>query len=149
MSTDRFRVKFAVYLILRDDDKVLLSKRSSTGWKDGWYGVVAGHVQGGEPAELAMVREAREEVGIDIDVRVLKHVYTVHRLGNGLDDEYVDLFFECREWSGDIVNAEPEKCDELAWYGVDQLPDLTISHIRKVINEYGDGDTYSSELKES
>lgn len=149
MSADRFRVKFAVYLILRDDDKVLLSKRSNTGWKDGWYGVVAGHVQGGEPAELAMVREAREEVGIDIDVRVLKHVYTVHRLGNGLDDEYVDLFFECREWSGDIVNAEPEKCDELAWYGVDQLPDLTISHIRKVINEYGDGDTYSSELKES
>lgn len=48
MSGDRHRVKFAVYLIPRDGDKVLLSLRQNTGWKDGWYSLVAGRVEAGE-----------------------------------------------------------------------------------------------------
>lgn len=146
--SDRFSVKFAVYLLLRDGDRVLLSKRENTGWKDGWWSLVAGHVDGGEAAEMAMVREAKEEAGIDVAPDDLKLVYTMHRLLPSVDYEYVDLFFECKKWSGKITNAEPQKCGGLEWFDVKDLPNDTLGYIRKVIEQYPNGKSYSSEEKE-
>ena len=147
MSGDRHRVKFAVYLIPRDGDKALLSLRQNTGWKDGWYSLVAGHVEAGEAAEQAMVREAKEEAGIDVVPADLRHVYTMHRVADDATDEYVDVFFECRQWNGEIRNTEPEKCGELRWTALDDLPDNTLKYIRHVLTHYPTGETYSSTEK--
>ena len=145
---DRFRIKFAVYLLLRDGEKVLLSMRANTGWKDGWWSLVAGHVDGNEAAEQALIREAKEEAGIDIEAKNLRHVYTMHRLGGDVADEYIDLFFECTQWSGDVTNAEPHKCGGLEWYGATQLPVDILGYIKTVIEKYPTGVMYSSEVKE-
>ena len=56
----------AVHLILVQDSKVLLLRRYNTGYEDGNYGVVAGHLERDEEIVAAMVREAREEAGIEI-----------------------------------------------------------------------------------
>lgn len=146
--SDRFSVKFAVYLLLRDGNKVLLSRRENTGWKDGLWSLVAGHVDGGEAAEMAMIREAKEEAGIDIAPENLRLVYTMHRLSNEVTDEYVDLFFECTEWSGEITNMEPQKCGGLEWFSANTLPADTLGYVRKVIDNYPKGVAYSSEEKE-
>ena len=147
MSGDRHQVKFAVYLIPRDGDKVLLSLRQNTGWKDGWYSLVAGHVEAGEAAEQAMIREAKEEAGIDVAPADLRHAYTMHRVADDTTDEYVDVFFECRQWSGELRNAEPEKCGELCWVTLDSLPENILDYIRRVLTQYPAGETYSSTEK--
>ena len=147
-STERFRIKFAVYLILRDGDQVLLSLRQGTGWKDGWFSLTAGHVDGGEAAEHAMIREAKEEIGVDIAPENLRHIYTMHRPGMDPEDEYVDLFFECQKWSGEVNNMEPEKCGELRWVDMYQLPENVLPYIKVVLSGYPQGVTYSSEEKE-
>ena len=61
-----FRLPVAVHLLLVKDDRILLLRRYNTGYEDGNYSVVAGHVDGGEQLKSAMVREAREEAGLDI-----------------------------------------------------------------------------------
>lgn len=147
-STERFRIKFAVYVIPRDGDRVLLSLRQGTGWKDGWFSLVAGHVDGGEPAERAMIRETKEEIGIDIAPGDLRHVYTMHRLGDDPSDEYVDLFFECQKWSGDVRNLEPEKCGELRWVDINDLPENILEHVKVALLNYPKGVTYSSEERQ-
>lgn len=144
MSSNRHRLKFAVYLIPRDGDKVLLSLRQNTGWKDGWYSLVAGHVEANEAAEQAMIREAREEAGIDVALVDLKHVYTMHRVADDATDEYVDVFFECHHWSGELRNTEPDKCGELRWVEVGDLPENTLDYIKHVLTKYPSGETYSS-----
>lgn len=56
----------AVHLFLVKDDKILLLRRSNTGYEDEMYSIVAGHIDGDEDAKTAMIREAREEAGIEI-----------------------------------------------------------------------------------
>ena len=54
----------SVYLILQNQNKVLLSKRKNTGWFDGYYSLIAGHLHPKESASTAIIREAKEEIGI-------------------------------------------------------------------------------------
>jgi 8-oxo-dGTP diphosphatase len=48
-----------------------------------------------------------------------------------------------RQWSGEIVNNEPHKCDELAWYPVINLPPNTIPYVRHAIECFQNGISYS------
>lgn len=148
MSVGRYRINLAVYLVLRDGNKVLLSKRENTGWKDGWYSLVAGHVEAGESSEDALIREVKEEAGVVIMHEDLTHVYTMQRLAEDPNDAYMDIFFECRAWQGTIVNAEPHKCGGLEWFDVDALPDDVLGYIKRVLQNYPQHVTYSSEMRE-
>ncbi len=61
---ERYKFICAVYLILIKENKVLLLKRANTGYEDGNYSLVAGHMDGNETIKQAMIREATEEAGI-------------------------------------------------------------------------------------
>lgn len=54
------------YLVLRRDDQLLLLLRKNTHYCDGMWGFMAGHVEDGESATEGMIREAREEIGIEL-----------------------------------------------------------------------------------
>ena len=144
MSTEKFKISFTVYLVLRDDNKVLLLERQNTGYMDGYFSIVAGHVDGGETAEEAMAREAKEEVGIDVSPQDLKLIYVTHRLNDSPDNEYLSLFFECSNWQGTPENLEPEKCGRLLWADMTQLPDKVIESVRDVLTTYESGGNYKS-----
>jgi 8-oxo-dGTP diphosphatase len=65
--TSSFMLIAQVHFLLLIESKILLRRRYQTGYADGNYSVVAGHVNGNEPATVAMAKEAREEAGIVID----------------------------------------------------------------------------------
>jgi 8-oxo-dGTP diphosphatase len=141
---ERFKLIPAVYLVLRRDDEVLLLRRANTGYQDGKYSTIAGHLDGDELATIGMVREAQEEAGITVDPKSLKLVHTVHRLGRTqAGQERVDLFFEAREWQGEITNVEPDKCDDLSWYPIDNLPKDMLPLVRNVIQDIAQGVNFS------
>ena len=129
----RFRLVSAVHLFLLREDKILLLRRFNTGYEDGNYSVVAGHLDGGELVKSAMIREAKEEIGIDISDQDLEVVQVMHRFS---DDERIDFFLRTSKWAGEITNMEPHKCDKLTWYPIDSLPDNIIPYVRKAIDNY-------------
>lgn len=58
------RIDPAVIMAVRDsEDRLLLG-----GGPDGWYSILAGFVEAGEPLESAVVREVREESGLNVHV---------------------------------------------------------------------------------
>lgn len=128
MAKVKFTMRVAVNLILIKDGKALLLRRFNTGWKDGEYGTVAGHVDGNETIANAAVREAKEEAGIDIREEDLHVVHTQHRIS--VDAEYIDFNITTEKWIGEPTNMEPNKCDDLSWHPLDSLPENTISYIR-------------------
>jgi len=140
---DRHKVIPAVYILLRKDNQILLLKRQNTGYRDGEYSLPAGHLEGGESAVAAAVREAKEEVGIRIQSEDLHLVHTQHRVAEGGDHERISLFFETKKWQGEPKNAEPHKCSELLWAGPDDLPSNLVPELEHLFkhlvkkNPYG------------
>lgn len=137
---ERFKLISAVYLIPVKDGKILLSRRFQTGYEDGNYGLVAGHVDGEETMKKALVREVKEEIGILLDPSKLKLVLTMHRWCG--DHERIDLFFTADQWDGEIKNMEPHRCDDLQWFPLEKLPDNTIPYIHTAIDCYLKGVSY-------
>ena len=131
----------AVHLLLVRDGDILLLRRHNTGYEDGNYSVIAGHLEGNEEVVTAMLREAREEAGIEIPPTALQVVGVMHRRS---DKEYVDFFLTADSWSGEIKNMEPERCDELAWFRLDGLPENVIPYVRKAISNYSRGQWFGS-----
>ena len=117
-------------------------RRFQTGWEDGNYSVVAGKVEGGESALLAMVREAKEEADINIDPSDLTCGHTMHRR-NPCGEEWIDFFFLCSRWEGVVRNTEPHKCDDLSWFPRQNLPSNTIPYIRAAIERTEIGQNFS------
>ncbi len=142
---ERFKAIPSVYLILLNDaGEVLLLKRQNTGYKDGEWGLPAGHVDGNEELKVAMAREAKEEVGIDLDLEYLSLSHVMHRNHEDHEgDERLDFFFTARKWTGEINNCEEEKCSELMWAPMDNLPDGVIDYYIEVFDKIREGEMYS------
>jgi ADP-ribose pyrophosphatase YjhB (NUDIX family) len=141
MSQRRFKLISAVHVFLIQEGSVLLLRRTNTGYADGLYSVVAGHLNGNETIKDAARREALEEVGVYIRASDLELVAVMHRKS---EDERVDWFLKAERWEGSIVNREPEKCDQLAWFPLDDLPDDVIPYVGRAVENVRHGRWFES-----
>jgi 8-oxo-dGTP pyrophosphatase MutT (NUDIX family) len=141
-TNERFTLRAAVYLILFKDEKVLLSRRLNTGWMDGSYSLISGHIDGDESVFEAMIREALEEAGIKIYKKNLKPLKVVHsKSADG--KEYISFFFIAEDWEGEPSIKELDKCDDMSWFPIKSLPENTIPDIKDVIENYQDGVSFA------
>ena len=131
----------AIHLLLIKEGNLLLLRRKNTGYMDGYQSVVAGHLEGNETVRAAAKREALEEAGIRLDEQDLAIVGVMHRRD---DDERIDWFLTVSRWSGQISNTEPDKCEELVWHPLEELPPDIIPYMRRGIDNYKDGKAFDS-----
>jgi hypothetical protein len=78
----------------------------------------------------------RGEVGVRIEPKHIHYSSVMHRMEG---DERVDFFVNIQKWEGELVNAEPHKCDEIRWTNIEDLPDNTIPYIRRALQNHKDG----------
>jgi len=122
-----------VHLFFIRENEILMVRRLNTGYRDGEYSVPAGHLDGGETVMQAGIREALEEVGVQLREEDISITSVMHRLDG---EERVDFFLQIHRWDGEPVNAEPDKCDDLRWVHFDELPENTIPYIRRAITNH-------------
>ena len=132
----RARFPATVHLLFIRDNSILIARRKATGYRDGEYSVPAGHLDGDETVLSAGVREAREEVGLELNESDLEFAGVMHRRE---DDERVDFFIRVANWQGEPFNAEPDKCDDLRWAGLDALPENMVPYVRRAIDNLRHG----------
>ncbi len=129
----RFQVTPAVFLMLIEKEKVLLLLREGTGYMDGYYSFVAGHMDGDETVKEAMMRESLEEANIKVTEQDLEVSLVMHRFSS---DERVDFFLTAKSYEGPIKNLEPSKCKELKWFDIKDLPKNMVPNVRCAIESY-------------
>ncbi len=133
MTREYFKFVSAVHLFFVKDGKILLLRRFNTGYEDGNYSVPAGHIDGEERATKAMIREAMEETGVTVKEDQLKMVHVMHRKST---EERIDFFFEATHWQGEPKIMETNKCDDLSWFPIDELPQNMVPYVRAGIENY-------------
>ena len=144
IAKERFKIIPAVYLVLERDGQILLSRRYNTGHEDGNYSLVAGHLEGDESFRQAMVREAKEEAGIILNSEDLEVIHITHKKKEvGDDSERVDIFLTANKWEGKLKNMEPDKCDDLKWFSMNDLPENIVFYVEHALKQIEKNRFYS------
>jgi len=123
----------AVNVFIVNDDKVLLGRRSNTGWMDGKLGAPGGHIEQGESPTTAIIREIEEELGVTVQEQDLEFLCVAAR--NTTPMEYASYEFIIRDKEYEFINNEPEKCSELVWADMHNLPSDVISDFISIIEQ--------------
>jgi mutator protein MutT len=115
--------------VIRDGDgRVFLAKRGEHARNErGKWEFPGGSVEFNETLSHAVVREVKEEYGIEIEVVELLDV--VDHIIPGERQHWVSPTFLCRVKSGVPSILEPHKCDAIGWFAIDEIPvrELTIA----------------------
>lgn len=141
LDTRRHQLTGDVHLLLcKPDGQVLFGCRQNTGFEDGAYHLPAGHLEAGESVVSALIREAKEEVGVTIAPEAVEFAHIMHSASSG---GRAAFFFTVRQWEGTPENREPEKCSELSWFALDTLPDHLIDYCRVALQHIAAGKPFS------
>lgn len=144
MSNGYVNALLGAHIFFVRENEIFLIRRANTGFRDGFYSVPAGHVDDGELITDAAAREAKEEVGVDVDPETLSFVHSLHvRKLNPAVPDRIQTFFVCTSWRGEPQNQEPEKCDHAAWFPLDALPDNMVGYVAQAIHGYRNGILFS------
>jgi 8-oxo-dGTP diphosphatase len=124
----RFRVGvFAVIELPRNDGEMryLLARRSDIGW----WNLVGGGLEYDETPEEGLAREAREEIGAEIEVVRLVGVYAKP------PKREVVLTYLCRLAAGSPEPGPSEEVSEVGVFTVAELPEDTLpKHRQRVLD---------------
>ncbi len=125
--------KSASHMIITKEGKILLQKRKGSKLWPGYYALPAGHIDDGENQYDALVREAKEEMGINLNSKNIINSYVVLRRnyfeidGKKLEP-YIDYYFEIEKYQGEPKIIEENKCEELLWVDPYNLPKPFINY---------------------
>jgi len=120
-------------LLIDAQGRVLLTLRRRPP-EAGCWSIVGGKVDFLETLEACAVREAREEVGVEISIQSLLCV-TDHCLP-GENQHWVSPAYLGQILSGEAANCEPAKTREVRWFALDQLPANLTMTARNAIRAY-------------
>lgn len=123
----------SVNVFVINKNKVLLGRRANTGWMDGRLCPPGGHVEKGETPTQAIIREIQEELGVSVKQEDLEFACVAAR--NTSPTEYVAYEFVLRDKDYPFHNAEPEKCSELVWVDMNDLPSEIIDDFQQILTD--------------
>ncbi|CAM4507624.1 NUDIX domain-containing protein [Nocardia ninae] len=124
-----FRSVIGVQLLLTKGERVLLARRRNTEFGDGEWNAPGGRLDAGEDVLTAVIREAEEEIGVQVEREHVRMVASMH-IQSPPGQALIVFIFQADTWSGEPWNREPERCSELRWFDIDDIPDDTILSTR-------------------
>src|SRR4051812_5500050 len=106
-------------IVLNDKNEVLLQLRINPP-EAGFWSLPGGRVELGEPIEQTVVREVKEEVGLDVTVERL--ICVTDHIVPADAAHWVSPVYLVRVLSGVAENMEPRKTERLGWFPLAELP---------------------------
>lgn len=130
-------------LVLKKNNQILLLQRKNTGYGDGKYNLISGHVEFGENFTNAIIREAKEEANVTLSHDQVKVIYIQNKMADDHTHQRVHTYFLATEWEWEIKNMEAHNCDDLSWFAIDHLPENISPCVKAAIEHIQQGNFYS------
>lgn len=123
-----------VFIISTDGKRVLLQQRSSNKklWPNLWDITAGGHVLSSELGYQAVIREAKEEIGIDINTNQLLFIgstTSTNISGNIINNHYNEYFVVKSDVSVDKIVLQEEEVQDIKWFTKEEI-------IERINNNY-------------
>lgn len=135
----RFKCPIAVYLFYIRNNQLLLLLRKGQSF-NGMYSTPSGHVDGNERIIDACIREAKEEVGLELSEQDIKLAATYHsHFGS---NEYLHFFYTCTKPNLTPTNCEEDKCEHIKFFDIDNLPANIIPPILTALEAIENNQTF-------
>jgi 8-oxo-dGTP diphosphatase len=121
-------------LIYSPEGQLLTIKRDGNPYLRGYWSVPAGHIDAGETAALACVREVREEVGIHLAIPDLQFVLVQQKSASD-GEERVDFFFAATcSRPENAHRASKREVAALQWSDPGDLPQPFAPYVEHALN---------------
>jgi len=141
-------------IILNDKKEILLIKRKAMS-KDrttsGMWSVPGGETEFGEKVEDAIIREVREEIGVDVEI--VRHIGHHDQILESSKVHWHCNSFLCRIKEEGVPRImEEEKSEKVGWFPIDKVPkDCGIAHIIVPLHKLGliSNEEYNKRVKET
>ena len=127
------------YLCFDAEGRLLLAKRGENArdehgrWDNG-----GGGVEFGDTIEETLHKEIREEYGADVLSYEFLGVRDVMRNQNGVPTHWISVDYKVLLDPARVVNGEPHKLDEGAWFQLDNLPSPLHSGLPGFLRKHAD-----------
>lgn len=112
--------------------KILLMKRADECVVfPGYWGLVGGFIDYGETPEEGLIREVKEEIGVEIEIE--------HFCGNYYNSPHpnykivITLPHYCKITSGIPHAAQPEECSDVKWFTPEEIRGMELAYNYKEI----------------
>ncbi len=131
-------------MFLVKGNRILLGKRKAS-HGIGEYACPGGHFEYMESVEESIMREFREEVGDQVQVKNLRFL-CITNLRQYAPRHYLNIGMTAEWVSGEPMIGEPEKLESWDWYDMDsELPENVFGSTKNYVTAYKTGQDYFTE----
>ncbi|MEW8956808.1 NUDIX hydrolase [Clostridium sp.] len=136
---DTIILNFSVACITNDKGEILLQKRSD---KEELWGLPGGAIELYESVEEALIREVKEETGLEVGVEKFIGVYSKYfaEYPNGDTSQSICYLFKCNMISGDLMVDNKETFD-LKFFSRDNIPRLFLKQHEDMLEDFLNNNT--------
>ena len=130
----RYSGKTATAIILFPDNEIVLIKRSTPPFV-GYWALPGGRAEPGEAVEQTIVREVKEETGLD--VAIVRRIGEYHEEGvqAGLKYDYYPTCFLVKPAAGELQRQEGE-IEEIKLFALSEVPEVLAFEHAQMIRDY-------------
>jgi 8-oxo-dGTP diphosphatase len=132
-------VGVSVVTMCHDGEGNYLMSQRGVGCRDehgAWEPAGSGGVEHNETLEDAVRREVKEECGADVTEIMLIGFREVFRTIDGLPSHYIAFDFRAKINPGEVKITEPDKCLELRWCKINDIPSPRHSQFPSFLEKY-------------
>src|SRR4030042_4604844 len=129
-----FTGRTATAIIPFPTDKILLIKRNTVPFKDYWA-LPGGRMDPGENVEQTIVREVKEETGLEVTIVCKVGEYVEKGVKDDVEYEYYPTCFVVKPVGGEIKKQESE-IQEIKIFSLNRLPTPLAFEHAEMIKDY-------------
>ena len=134
LEVKRYSGRTATAIIEFSQHMILLIKRDTVPFKDYWA-LPGGRAETGETVEQTIIREVKEETGLD--TAIVRKIGEYHEQGiqDGVEYDYYPACFLVKVVGGEIKRQESE-IQEIQLFSLEDIPETLAFVHNRMINDY-------------